>query len=662
MIHWNKRLILMLRKLIFRILIISLLITTYGCNKSITTISNAQFYDAIFDKMSLIASDNKIPYFNELDTSSYYFDIVQTLVEWGIIDKDEKLQLDKSLNNEYFCKTIFRIREIEDDFDTCYKLGYIDKLDKEALIAKDKALNTLDEIVLLINNKEFENKYEVKMDENIKDIQDVVLIDENKMQTKEELSVNDIISINNNYYQITNKDNNIYEIEKTNDVFEDLDISFSDEISFQDAYIEDESNDDNDLVFYSAYNNPITLNSYVKSKSFKYKEFDIKLTLNTSSIVVNASRNVNGNEAYISYKLYNVKPSYDIKINDHQLEAAYLKFDFNTLVSAGIKNGISKTLYADFKDMGANDFLLSAKRLFKEKQDVIDTIFTIATINVPIPNTSNLFITIKVQLVVYASGRIELSLSGDHDIGLEYRNGNMRTINDNDFKSDFVIKANTSLVAKSILGLKLNNIELMDIYADGGIKGLINTTVHLYDDNNQHTMINTDMELDFLDELSSQNDHVYVCGDIDVYNILDVGINSSKTLLAKMGLTKKLNILTRNNSSLLKGKSHLENFHFVDKCTRYNNTISNTDQIISVDNIIIEDYSLLVKAGDSVTIKIKALPANMSIDDLIFTSNNDNVKVDKNVITGLKKGNSIIEIKTKDDKYVIKCHILISDS
>lgn len=93
MIHWNKRLILMLRKLIFRILIISLLITTYGCNKSITTISNAQFYDAIFDKMSLIASDNKIPYFNELDTSSYYFDIVQTLVEWDIIDKDEKLQL-----------------------------------------------------------------------------------------------------------------------------------------------------------------------------------------------------------------------------------------------------------------------------------------------------------------------------------------------------------------------------------------------------------------------------------------------------------------------------------------------------------------------------------------------------------------------------------------
>ena len=127
MIHWNKRLILMLRKLIFRILISSLLITTYGCNKSITTISNAQFYDAIFDKMSLSASDNKIPYFNELDTSSYYFDIVQTLVEWGIIDKDEKLQLDKSLNNEYFCKTIFRIREIEEDFDTCYKLGYIDK-------------------------------------------------------------------------------------------------------------------------------------------------------------------------------------------------------------------------------------------------------------------------------------------------------------------------------------------------------------------------------------------------------------------------------------------------------------------------------------------------------------------------------------------------------
>ena len=106
----------------------------------------------------------------------------------------------------------------------------------------------------------------------------------------------------------------------------------------------------------------------------------------------------------------------------------------------------------------------------------------------------------------------------------------------------------------------------------------------------------------------------------------------------------------------------MENFHFVDKCTRYNNTISNTDQIINVDNIIIEDYSLLVKAGDSVTIKIKALPANMSIDDLIFTSNNDNVKVDKNVITGLKKGNSIIEIKTKDDKYAIKCHILISDS
>lgn len=661
MIHWNKRLIPMLPKLISKIIVMAILLSTYGCNSSITTISNAMFYDAIFDKMKMVVTDNKIPYFKDIDTSSYYFDIIQTLVEWNIIKVEDELNLEENLNNDTFCKSILRIKQIDEDINTCYKLGYIDKLDKETLVEKDKALKVLDEIVKSANNKQFKPEYHVNIDENIKEIDDVMILDDNMIQSNYDLKVDDIISFDNNYYQIIDKQDNIYRIVKTNDIFEDLNLSYSDELTFDDAIIEDELVESNNLIFYNSLNDPITKYSYIKSKSFKYKEFDIKLTLNTSSIVIKATRNIKGNEAYISYKLYNVKPSYNISINDHKLDKAYFKIDFKTLASCGVKNGISKTLYADFAKLDPNDFINSAQNLFKEKQDIIDTTIDIATIKVPIPDTPDLYVHIKLQLVIYTSGRIELSVNGDHELGLEYQNGNMRFINDNDFKSDFVIKANTSLVAKSVLGLSFNKLSLMDVFAQGGIKGIIQSVLHIYDNNNEHTIINTDMELDFLDEIAQDNDHVYVCGDIDVYNILNVGMNSSKTLLAKMGMSKTYNILTENNSSLLKGKNHLENFIFVDKCTRYNKKVSSTAQIINSDNILVEDYSLLVKTGESVAIKIKALPNGISLDDLVFTSNNDNVKVDKNIITGVNKGNAIIDISSKDNKYHANCHILITD-
>ena len=89
----------------------------------------------------------------------------------------------------------------------------------------------------------------------------------------------------------------------------------------------------------------------------------------------------------------------------------------------------------------------------------------------------------------------------------------------------------------------------------------------------------------------------------------------------------------------------------------FNMLFSNQMEDVNIDDKIVMLYDIDRYDVEQFNKSVKMLAVNNDED-----KNNDNVKVDKNVITGLKKGNSIIEIKTKDDKYVIKCHILISDS
>ena len=245
---------------------------------------------------------------------------------------------------------------------------------------------------------------------------------------------------------------------------------------------------------------------------------------------------------------------------------------------------------------------------------------------------------------------------------MEIINGNIRLINDHDHKCDFVIKATLSIMTRIFFGLNAANMTLMDIYAEPGIKGLIQSQVHIFDSNNNQTLIQSQLPLDFLDEISSENENVLVCGDIKAYLVLNVGINSTNSLLGKLNFKKNISVFNERNAPLINdGKYHIENWHFVEKCTRDRKIKpQQTTDIIDTTQIIIEDYSLIVAKNKSVKINVKGLPNGYSLEDLEFQADKACVSVDsKGIVTGIERGSSIITIQTKDKKYKIECHVLV---
>lgn len=201
----------------------------------------------------------------------------------------------------------------------------------------------------------------------------------------------------------------------------------------------------------------------------------------------------------------------------------------------------------------------------------------------------------------------------------------------------------------------------MDVELDAGIKGKVSTTLHLYDSDDNHVVEESDLVYSTVDELSYENNDVKACGDISLNWLLEFRINTSKTLLYKLGFWYKKEILNEKNQ-LFGNKTHIENFVLVDKCTRKDRlkkTKNNT--IINSDKILLERYSKVIVLNESYNIEIKALPNGYSTSDLIYTSkDNSIVSISNGTVSALAIGACQIVISTSDGKYSTSLNILVS--
>ena len=84
-------------------------------------------------------------------------------------------------------------------------------------------------------------------------------------------------------------------------------------------------------------------------------------------------------------------------------------------------------------------------------------------------------------------------------------------------------------------------------------------SLHIYE-NDEHKVIPTEVGSDVVDEVLEGNSSILVCSDINAELVLYLKMNSAKSQLGKLGLTKRNDLAKL--SLLPKGKTHLENFHF----------------------------------------------------------------------------------------------------
>jgi len=290
------------------------------------------------------------------------------------------------------------------------------------------------------------------------------------------------------------------------------------------------------------------------SKTFQISGYKVVLQAQGKSCSAEVTRTMqHGSQLYASLKVNNVHSTYTWHSDHGKVNDAFFKLQFTTDERVGVKNSGYKNLYGDFSKVKAEAFLKSLTAMFHQKKEVEQDTLTLCTFTIPVPGSPVLNLSMSLQLNLYASGRCELALTQSNIIGCEIRNGNMRLIKENKNNSAASLKASTKVTGGIRFALNVVNGAIMDADVEAGAYADLSTTAHIYDDEGNRTVYNTEVSPDVADEIASDHPDVLICSDIDAHWIMDVLVNSSSTAAGKLGLTKKINILNANNAPLFPG-------------------------------------------------------------------------------------------------------------
>lgn len=653
MTQWNQRLFPMhqvLNKCIIKILLVAIVLVTCCSCKRIETYLKREYLSLLASKTGL--SDNE--------------DYLNDLLLWGVVENDELENLDEDLDYEFLSLTFARLLDNKDNYlEYLKEIKWIKKNKKENdLVDRKIADELIDKLVDKINNQHFERVYEYKTKEGIKEDDEYYAYDGKSLISYSDHKEGDILYLkeDDEYKRIINKQEGFYILEdvELSDIYEDLNIANSSDLDFDKAIIipgQELENDD------SSYINPTKeLLASNLSQVFHIDGFRVSYNVSGNGISAHISKNIKGVNTFFDVSVSDVKTDYKWDYEDGKLKEAYFKVAYQSTCELGVSIGRYKNYYLDFKDYDGNTFLNSLKSVVKEKDDELEASIRICEIKVPVAGVTSVYLNMELLIKIYISGKAEVVLTNRDVRGFEIKNGKLRLINDSDKDLDFIIGAS----AKTALGLNFNlealNIRLMDIELDGGIRAEVKTTLHLYDEDENDTSRQIDLPYAAIDEIAKENENVKVCGDLSLNWILDISLNTSKSLLYKFGLSYKKNILDKDNQ-LFGNMTHIENGVFIMNCTRKNRFSTSQKNIdeIDVEKILLEKYAIVIKIDEKYNIPIKALPDGYKTNDLIFKSSDTGVaSIENGIIVGKNMGACQVDISTKDNKYHASINVLVS--
>lgn len=399
-------------------------------------------------------------------------------------------------------------------------------------------------------------------------------------------------------------------------------------------------------------------------KEFSVGGFLVSLECTGSSLRAAATRTMNGGtEIAASAMVNHVNVNYAWDSLKKDLLNAYFRIDFDSEEDLSVQNRMAKNLYGDLSQIKAQDFLSTLQNLYQAKNDAQEATITLCRIVLPVPNAPVLNLTMDLDLHLSTSGKAELTLQQENSLGFEIREGRMRLIKENTGKADASMKATTKILAGIRFGLGLLNGTLMDAGVNAGAQGTVMATAHLYDNEGNMSTSKTDLPGDVCDNGAEGNPDVLICTDIDAHWVLDVLLNSQKSLAGKFGVTKEFDILDGDNAPLIPGMNrHYENGKAVDHCTRRSrHYLPSSGGITTAKRICLEKYSYVVNENEIQEIVVEALPEGYSLADLVYESNNERCVVvdDGGCMHGKEAGSSVITIETKDHVHVIHCNVIV---
>lgn len=680
------------------LLVLCMLVPFVGCKKKVTdTMTNGEWLTELTTQAGITYYQQEEPYFLNITSNSPYFTVVQSSVEWEVLNPSKAFNPSATLTREMVAYTLMNLisRTHEGLSDTIKDLqdcSYPDQV-KAAVasglmslderqrfrpkdeISKEEAFGYLAQVIDIVNNRKFTD---TQTTVQLKD--DVKFADDEPKQFDEEgltaLFESDssirngmYIVYDDTYYRVVNCEYTnqgiLTTLEQVNmeDVIEQFDIQGGTDLEFNHAKIVDGNGNVVQEGTEQSHSLSLMSTSLI-NHTFEINGFRIALKGTTSSLHAEVSKQLQvGGLLYANAALDNLHIQYKWDKDEDRIQYGYLKADFTTSENIGLRNGMYKELYGDFSKLNPKDFISTVQNIFQTKQEVITDTITLCTVKIPMPNAPMVSVVMKLNLNIYATGKAELSFVQNHVLGCEIRNGNMRSISDHSKKATASIRAETGITLGTNLALHAFNQNIMDAEIDAGAKGYFHTKTYLYNEEGKAESFDIDVQPDLVEELSEGNPDIKVCTELNAYWLCNLKLNSSNSLAGRFGFSRNIPILSESNAPLFpKGKVTYENWMSVDHCScEDREKVPNVEAIQVKKRITLKDYSLISGVGVSTRIQVTGLPEGYTVEDLIYISKNTDIAEVSSAgeVIGKKSGGTDIVIQTKDKKHLVHCHILV---
>ena len=669
-----------------------------------TTMTLGEWITLLDQKAGLSADPSSKPYFMNVTEDSPYYEAVQAAAEWSVLDGSAPFEPEQVLTREWTAYTLMNLseRDIPEDFGIEIRdlsasafpkhvaasvAGGLLSLDSKGrfrprqAIEKTEALNCLAAVTDLIDSGRIEMPHsEIAFNEDLEFIEE--LPEEIDEETGTAVFPAGTPASSGQYFRTDDNQPQLYRITgtetaddavyaaiepaKAEDVISDIDAADSFTVDFSTARIVDLADQTVIQEGTLATNDtavPAGVRQIGYARSHDINGYHISYSVTATGIRAEVTKKTpSGLNVFGNLTVSSVTPSYRWKMEDGVIKDGYFKMEFTSSENLGAEAGSYKKLYGDFSRVEPGNFLGTIRNLFQAKNDAADITLPLVSVEIPVPSSPLLTIGMQLQLTIRASGRAQLSLTQDNRIGMELRDGHVRGLNHSDMKAEAELRADTGLLGGVSSSMKLAGMALADITAEAGVTAKADAVVHLYDSENNHSVVKAeDIPSDLIDDLADGNEGVLTCADISAYKTMDIKLNSSRTLAGRAGLGKTITLSNEQNGELIPGlNGHMENGHYVSRCTRKDRIQTNETEVVESDDIRIGSYSLIADPGEKIEIPIKALPAGYQMSDLVFSSDTPSVaSVSGTDVTAVKEGAAIIHIRTKDGKYEVSCSVLV---
>lgn len=684
------------------VLVTLLLLVSSGCNGfSSTAFTLGEWIQEVVEKTGIAKESSSVPYFDAIDEESECFASVQAAVEYGILDEKVHFEEDIPLTREWLAYTVARfalpsdqtckgsIHDLSDcafpkETETAVSIGLME-MDKSGCFHPKKKVSQKEAEEVL--QKAIEVADHRIIAENRTDIQ---MKDEGQTETVSALTddrMNLILTMNENrsfsegsilkWKDPVTGENRIGRIRKivteegtTHIHYDELDLLEESESmhlsgSVDLDFLQCELIDGNGEIIRQAQWEEISAMSYYAfSKSYDLAGYRVTISAGASGLKASVRKTlVSGTVASADIRLSNVHCDYEWLSEEKNLKDVYFKVCFDSEENAGVKTASYSKKIADFARMKPDDFLGSIRNMFVDSSDAEVKTLTLAEVRMPIPGSPLMNVSMRIDMTVYLSGKIELTLRQANTLGCEIRNGHMRMIRSVTPKVSSEILASSKLLGAVRVGVNLSGMKLCDMGIQAGAEASVKPVLHLFDEKGKKKSESVTGPLDAIDELAYENENVLVCADYTGNLIGQVQMNSSSTILGKLGLSGTYSLFSSGNANLIpEGYRHMENMQFVKECTRKDRSTDITYDSLQVsDQIRLERYALAISTGGYRTIRVTGLPEGYVLENLIYESNDPEIAIVSSGgrITGKKPGSTEIAVTTDDGKYSICLSVLI---